>query len=311
MSASSRSWRSSARGSRSPMRGSSSSRSSPSRGALRGNTASSSPSRQTTRCGTERIGTSVQIVRCPVRKFARVGRPSRRSASRARTSASASGVRLASASPATSSRMRCSSARCQASRGARVAEEVGGAGDHAGPGVDRLRGGEVVEHRPEAVDELGEPAGQVDRAALDVVERQDPVDEAAVVLGHRHADEHARDAVVPRPLAEVLEAERPAVGGVEAPADAALGHPLLEPHDVVVVEAEAAADRLAARQVEHLRGGDAPVRELEQLGDDPEQRVGPQQRAVGEADAQVGRRGPPAARRRPRPRPARRRTSRG
>ena len=67
-------------------------RSSPSRGARRGKTPSSRPSRQTTRCGTERIGTSVQIVRWPVRKLARVGRPCRRSASSARTSASAAGA---------------------------------------------------------------------------------------------------------------------------------------------------------------------------------------------------------------------------
>ena len=116
-SASSSIWRSSVRESRSPTCGSPSSRSSPSRGALRGNTPSSRPSRQTTRWGTERIGTSVQIVRWPVRKFARVGRPCRRSASSARTSASASVVAPAAAlSPATSSSSRCSSARCQASR---------------------------------------------------------------------------------------------------------------------------------------------------------------------------------------------------
>ena len=58
------------------------------------------------------------MVRWPVRKFARVGRPFRRSASSVRSSGSASSVALPAASPTTSSRIRCSSARCQASRGA-------------------------------------------------------------------------------------------------------------------------------------------------------------------------------------------------
>ena len=61
--ASSSSWRSSLRGSRSPTRGSRARTSSPSRLAVRGNRPSSSPSRQTTRCGTERIGTIEHMVR--------------------------------------------------------------------------------------------------------------------------------------------------------------------------------------------------------------------------------------------------------
>ena len=78
-----------------------------------------------------------------------------------------------------------------------------------------------------------------------------------------------------------------AVRLVEAPADAARAHPLLDPADLVVVEAEAAADRLAIGEVEHLRGGHALVGELEQPGDDAEHGVGLAQRAVGEAHAQV------------------------
>jgi hypothetical protein len=39
---------------------------------------------------------------------------------------------------------------------------------------------------------------------------------------------------------------------VESPADPALAHPLLEPPDVLVVEAQAAAHRLAVGEVEHL-----------------------------------------------------------
>ena len=118
ISASSSSWRSSVRASRSPTCASSSSRSSPSRGVRRGNTPSSRPSRQTTRCGTERIGTSVQTVRWPVRKFARVGRPRSRSASTSRSSPRVSGVAWPAASSTRSSSRRCSSPRCQPSSGA-------------------------------------------------------------------------------------------------------------------------------------------------------------------------------------------------
>ena len=57
--------------------------------------------------------------------------------------------------------------------------------------------------------------------------------------------------------------------------------------EVVVVEPEAPADRLAVGQVEHLGGGQALPGQLEQLGDDAEHRVGLAQRAVGQPDAQV------------------------
>ena len=86
------SWRSSARRSRSPVRGRRARTSSPSTAATRGNTPSSSPTRQTTRWGTERIGTIVQTVSVPVRKLERVGRPRSRWRSRARTSACRSRV---------------------------------------------------------------------------------------------------------------------------------------------------------------------------------------------------------------------------
>ncbi len=75
----------------------------------------------------------------------------------------------------------------------------------------------------------------------------------------------------------------------------AAGDPLLGPREVVVVEAEPPAHRLAVGEVEHLRGGHPPAGEVEQLGHDAEDRVGLAQRAVGQADAQVC-----ARRRRPR-----------
>ena len=80
-----------------------------------------------------------------------------------------------------------------------------------------------------------------------------------------------------------------AMVGVEAPADAAVGDPVADAGEVLVLEAEAAADGLAVGEVEHVRGGEATAGEVDQLGDDAEHRVGLAQRAVGEADAQVGR----------------------
>ena len=120
-SASSRSWRSSVRGSRSPTRGSRRSRSSPSARPLRGKAPSSRPRMHTTRWGTARIGTRVHIVMAPVRKSARVGMPRSRSASSARTSASDSSPAEACPSvvaSATTSRSTASTCtRCQPSAG--------------------------------------------------------------------------------------------------------------------------------------------------------------------------------------------------
>ncbi len=169
------------------------------------------------------------------------------------------------------------------------AQRVGGVRQRHGPGRDRLRSLERGEGGPEPVDELGEAAGEVDRAAVDVVERQHAVDDPLAVLGHRHAEQEPVEPAPPRAGRDVGELERRAVLRVEPPADPALGDPVLEPADVVVVEPEAAADRLAVGEVEHLRGGQPRVGEVEQAGDGAEHRVGLAQRAVGEPDAQVRR----------------------
>ena len=292
ISASSSIWRSSVRLSRSPTWGSRSTRSSPSRTDLRGNSPSSSPSRQTTRCGTERIGTSVQIVRWPVRKLVRVGRPSSRAASSARTSASASVVASApatAASRSTSSSSRCSSARCHASRPA-VAVSASAAAAIAAVQPPTVIGLRIrVERRLQAVDQLREAAGEVDRPALDVVEREHAAEQPLLLVGHRDAEQHAVQARAPGAGGQLVELEGRAMGGVEPPADPRLRDPLLHARDVVVVEPEAPAHRLAVGEIEHLRGGQALVGELEQARDEAEHRVGLSQRAVGEADAQVGR----------------------
>ena len=69
-------------------------------------------------------------------------------------------------------------------------------------------------------------------------------------------------------------------------------HPVLEPRDVVVVEAEAPSHGLAVGEVEHLRRGQALVGQLEQPRDDAQDRVRLPQRAVGEAHAQLASRPP-------------------
>ena len=77
--------------------------------------------------------------------------------------------------------------------------------------------------------------------------------------------------------------------GVEAPADAAVGDPVANAREVLVLEAEAPAHGLPVGKVEHVGGGQAATGEVEQLRDDAEHRIGLAQGAIGEADAQVGR----------------------
>ena len=226
-----------------------------------------------------------------MRKFARVGRPWQAlGEQRADLGSSSAVVRSPAASATTSSSSRCSSARCQASRGAVAVERVGGRGERRRP-ARRSAAARAARRAPRCSrsTQLGEAAGEVDRAALDVVERQHAVEQPRLVLGHRHAEQHAVQAGPPGAGGQLVELERRAVRGVEAPADPALGDPVLQPREVVVVEPEAPADRLAVGEVEHLRGGQPLLGELEQPRDDAEHRVGLAQRAVGEPDAQVGR----------------------
>ena len=249
------------------------------------------PSRQTTRCGTDRIGMSVQIVRCPVRKFARVGRPCRRSASSARTSGSVSvGRAVAAPRATTSSSIRSSSARCQASRRVVVGERVDRVGERRRP---RRRSSPRVPSASSAaprrsMSSAKRPARSIAPLSTSSSGRT-PSKSRCSLLGHRDADEHAVQPARQVPAAQHVELERRAVLGVEPPADAALGDPALDPREVVVVEVEAAADRLAVDEVEHLRRRDPLPRQLDQPRDDAEHRVRLAQRAVGEPHAQVGR----------------------
>ena len=90
-------------------------------------------------------------------------------------------------------------------------QRVGGGGERRRPLGDRLRGVERVDGRVQAVDQLGEPAGEVDRAALDVVEREHLREQPLLVLGHRHAEQQAVEPGAPGAGRLVVELERRAV----------------------------------------------------------------------------------------------------
>ena len=233
-------------------------------------------------------------MRWPVRKLARVGRPSQPPGQeRPHLGGRELGAARRRRSLATSSSStRWSSARCQRSRlpvavSASAASAIASA--HSAS-VWRA----LSERRPPAptrVDQLGEAPGQVDGAAVDVIEREHAGEQPLAVLGHRHPQQQPLQAGLPGAAVERVELVGSAMRGVEAPADARLGDPVGQPGDVIVVEAEAAAHGAAVGEVEHLRGGEPLLGELEQLGDDAEHRVGLAQRAVGEPHAQVDRPG--------------------
>ena len=114
----------------------------------------------------------------PGRDARAAARPAARAPRPARAARRWAGARLDSA--ATSSRMPLELAPLPGVALARRGERVGGAARSPRPargsaGVDSRR----VRRRASALDELGEAPGEVDRAALDVVERQHPADAAA------------------------------------------------------------------------------------------------------------------------------------
>ena len=98
--------------------------------------------------------------------------------------------------------------------------------------------------------------------------------------------EHAVDAETPCVLDEV-DAVGLAVLAVEAPADVGLAHPAGDVLEVVVGEPEAGAHRRGLGEVEHLAGRGPAAGEGEQLRRDAEQRVGLDERSVGEAHPQL------------------------
>ena len=195
-----------------------------------------------------------------MRKLARVGRPCSRSASSARTSAGASGVPWTAPrrSPrrTTSSRMRCSSARCQASRGVVVAERVGGRGDRRRPGVDRLR-----RRRARRARRARRSTSSAKRPARSIA----PLSTSS--SGSTPPNSRCSSSVIvtptssrSRPARQVPAASASSLNGARCAASRpqrmpARRDPVLDPREVVVVEPEAPAHRLAVGEVEHLRGG--------------------------------------------------------
>ena len=244
-----------------------------------------------------------------MRKLARVGRPASRPPSSARTSASRS-----SRSPAG-----------VGGRGARqLALELGELPGVVGRYVGQVADAGAQRHHPvrhragvaqraqapvEPVDQLGEPAGEVDLVAADVVERQAGAEVAVVVVAHRDAEQDPVEPGAPGVLGEPLHRERRARVLVEPPADAGARHPAADPLEVVVGEAEPSAERLRRRRSSTSEAVTRPPLSSQQHARDGQQRVGADQRAVGQPDPQPVRRvhadgaspsGPPAARTRPR-----------
>ena len=188
------------------------------------------------------------------------------------------------ASATTSSSRRCSSARCQASRGVVRGERVGGRGDRRRPrrrSACGSRSASSVACRRST--QLGEAAGEVDRAALDVVERQHAAEQPLLVLGHRHAEQQPVEPGPPRARRQRVELERRAVLGVEAPADPArrATHSSSRARSSSS-KPEAPAHRLAVGEVEHLRGGQPLARRA--------RAAGRRRRAPGWSGAASGRR---------------------
>ncbi len=171
---------------------------------------------------------------------------------------------------------------------ARVGERIRCVCDRSHPVGDRLGITELIDRRAGAVDELGEPPGELDRAAVDVIEWEHAGDEAPVLLAHRDADEKPVEPAAPGVGLEPIELERRSVRGIESPPDPARVDPVLHPRQVVVIESEAVAHGRGRREVEQLRRGRALVGERQQLTDDSQHRVGLAQRTVREPDAQVG-----------------------
>jgi hypothetical protein len=166
-------------------------------------------------------------------------------------------------------------------------QAVGSLRDRRRPRVERHRLGERAHDRVQPLEELGEPAGEVDVTAADVVEREHAPEQPLPLLRHRHAQQHPIPTRFPRVRRYPVELVRRPLSRIQPPAHAPVARPLRHARQVVLVEAEPAPHRRASRQVEHLRSGQPPAGELEQLRDDAEHRIGLPQRPVGQAHVQV------------------------
>ena len=188
-----------------------------------------------------------------MRKLARVGRPSSRAAISAVTSAGASSAparRFGVGHQLVEDPLQLGALPALQRRG--QGEQVGRRADRRRPVLDRLHAPERGQHLLQAGDQLGHPAGEVDRPALDVIERQHAAEQTPVVLGHGHAEQESFQSRLPGPLEHAGELVGRAAGRVQAPADPRFGHPVAHPGEIVVIQPEAPPDRCAVGQIEHL-----------------------------------------------------------
>ena len=150
---------------------------------------------------------------------------------------------------------------------------------------DGVLTGQLVGDLLQLVDALGQPAGEVDAAACDVVEREGRGEEAFGVVGDRGAREDPVEAEAPGVLEVGVQTVVLAVVLVEGPTDAGVLDPARDGLQVVLGEAEPAADGIACEQVQDAAALGPAAGDGQHLGDDGEQRVGLGERAVGEHHA--------------------------
>ena len=179
-------------------------------------------------------------------------------------------------------------------------DTVASASSHSASG--RVPSSESVTHGRSRSNVFGEPAGEFDPVAADVVERQRGAQPCLRVIGHGDPGQDPVQPETPGVLHELVESVGLAVVCVESPADARLADPGGRCVEIVVGETEAGAHRGCLGEVEHLRWRWPARRPMSSnCAATPEQRIGLGQRAVGEPDPEpVGRDGRPVT-----PRPGR------
>ena len=139
----------------------------------------------------------------------------------------------------------------------RRGQRVGDAGQRVGPAVDRRGAGRASTARA-AGGRRTPPTGPASSMSPLSTSSSGSVaaEEPLPLVGHRDAEQHPVQPGLPGVGLEALELERRAVLGVEAPADAGAATHSSSRDRSSSLEAEPAAHRLAAGQVEHLGGRD-------------------------------------------------------
>ena len=121
------------------------------------------------------------------------------------------------------------------------------------PIARRVAAAERIQRGGEPGQQFGEPTGQIDIRAADVIQRQGGVQPVVVLLGHRHAEQDPVEPSAPGVLPECRPARTPAGVRHPAPSGRRIHGPAGQSLQFVVVEPESPAHRRPGRQVEHLR----------------------------------------------------------